>query len=112
VIVHDIRVEEPLPADLHLIHRLDTELSNDEWPRTLARFAQPVIFIAGETLRPRAAARELVTRFRHPRATKAGWLRTEDALRALWRGSHDDEPVEADLPAYLLLPRGREARVA
>ena len=105
VVLHDLQAEAPLNADLHLLHRLDTEFSDEAWPPIFARFDRPVVVLASEFLRPRVVARELATRCRHPRATKAGWLRTEGALRGLWSASHDDQRIDADLPAYLLLPR-------
>lgn len=106
VVVHDLRSEPPLAADVHLFHRVDTELSDEDWPAVFDRFRVPVLVAASELLSLHGVARELVTRLRHPAATRAGWLRTEDALRALWRASHEDRRVELhDLPGYLLTPR-------
>jgi hypothetical protein len=105
VVLHDLRVDAPLSADLHLFHRLDTEFSDDEWPELFARFRGPVLLLASELVGPRTITREFATLARHPRATKAGWIRTEDSLRALWSATHDDERVDADLPTYLLTPR-------
>jgi hypothetical protein len=105
VLLHDLALDEPLQADLHLFNRLDTEFSDREWPAIFARFRGPVLVIATELIGPRTIVRELATLVRHPRATRAGWLRTEDSLCALWRATHVDERVGADLPAYLLTPR-------
>ena len=106
VVLHDLRVDEPLSADLHVFHRLDTEFSDAEWSAIFARFRGPVLLLASELVGPRTVARELATLVRSPKATKAGWLRTEDSLRGLWSATHGDERVEGvDLPTYLLTPR-------
>jgi hypothetical protein len=106
VILHDLRVDEPLDADLHLFHRLDAEFTDDEWPEIFSRFHEPVLVVASETIGLRNLARELATQLRHPRATRAGWIRTEDALRALWSTTHDDRFVDThDLRGYLLTRR-------
>lgn len=108
VVRHDLRVDPPLEADLHLFHRVDTELSDDEWPAVFGRFRQPVLVVATELLELRSLTREIATRVLHPHAVPAGWIRTEPALRALWSESHDDTRVELpDLPGYLLTPRVR-----
>ena len=108
VVRHDVRADPPLAADLHLLHRIDTELSDREWPAVFARFREPILVVASEFLSARGVVRELVTRTRHPRAEAAGWIRTDDALRALWAGSHDDRRVQlADLPGYVLTRRDR-----
>lgn len=105
-VLHDLRTDPPLDSDLHLFHRLDTEFSDDEWPEVFARFRAPVLVVATELLGLRNIARELLAFVRHPRASKAGWIRSEDALRALWSASHEDRRVELyDLPGYVLTPR-------
>src|SRR5206468_2835156 len=103
VVQHDLRTDEPLAADLHILHRVDTELSDAEWPEVLRRFREAVLFVATELVGLRPITRELVTRIRHPHAQPAGWIRTESALERLWRNSHDARPVPiADLPGYVL----------
>jgi hypothetical protein len=108
VVEHDLRKDPPREAELHLLNRVDTELSDEEWPAVLARFREPILLIATEIVGPRAVARELAIRVRHPGAERAGWIRTEDAFRALWTASHDDARLElAGLTGYLLTPRVR-----
>ncbi len=108
VVRHDFRTDPPLQSDLHLLHRVDTELSEAEWAGVFARFHEPVLVVATELVGLRALAREFVTRALHPRAEAAGWIRNEAALRALWDRSHDDHRVEvADLTGYLLTSRPR-----
>jgi hypothetical protein len=106
--VHDLVREEPPAADLHLMHRIDTELTDAEWRAVFPRFRRgPTLFIPGLLLTWAEAARELARRIRAPRATHAGYLRNEDALRALWAPSHtDSRGTVGDLPAFLLTPRG------
>ncbi len=106
VVPHDLLLDEPLDAELHLLHRLDTEFSNGDWPAIFARFRRPMLFVATELLGPRSLLREAATRLRHPQSTHAGWVRTEDALRGLWSRTHDDHRLpHFDLPAYLLTPK-------
>lgn len=102
VVQHDLLHDAPLAADLHVLHRVDTEFSTVELARILARFEKPVLFVPAQLLTARQAARELLLRVRHPRAVKAGWLRSEDAFRALWpnRGACDVQIGE--LPGFLL----------
>ncbi len=107
VLQHDLLTEEPVAADLHLLHRVDTELSNEDWPKVLARFEQPVLVLASELLGLKGLLRELALRVPGRRLTRAGYVRSEPALRALWRGTHDDRRVQAgDLAGFLLTRRG------
>ena len=108
VVVHDLRADPPRDAELHVLHRVDTELSDDEWPAVLARFREPVLMVVSEVVDARAVLRELATRVRHPRAEQAGWIRTEAAFRALWSTTHDEQRVQVgELAAYLLRPKAR-----
>lgn len=104
--LHDLLRDEPLDADLHLLHRLDTELSNADWRHVLRRFPTPVLFAPTPTLTPLRTVKELARRLRSQGATWAGWVRTEAALRALWRETHDEERLDVggDI-AFLLLRR-------
>src|SRR4051812_22786059 len=36
---HDLLRDQPLDADLHLFHRIDTEFTNEQWRTVLQRFA-------------------------------------------------------------------------
>jgi hypothetical protein len=99
--------DPPLEADAHLLHRVDTELTNDEWRGLLKRFAnERVVIVATEVATlPRLAA-ELVGRVRRRGLSRAGWLRTRDAFEALWTPTHDACPVDFhDLHGWVLEPR-------
>jgi hypothetical protein len=106
--VHDLVREEPPEADVHLMHRIDTELTDAEWRDVFPRFRTgPILFVPVLLLTWTEAARELARRLRAPRATRAGYLRSEDALRALWAPSHADSSESVgDLAAFVLTPRG------
>jgi hypothetical protein len=106
IVLHDLRVDNPTEADLHLMHRIDSELSTAEWKRVLPRYATPILLVPTTVLTYANAARELVFHVRRRRATRAGWSRNEAALRALWRSSHDDRAVTiVGEPAFLLTPK-------
>lgn len=107
VIVSDLRDPDSLPdVDLHLMHRIDQELSEREWHAAFARLAAPVVFVPSEILTPAQAAKELVRRVLRPRATGAGWFRNESALRALWSPWFEDRSLSiGEEPGYLLTPR-------
>ena len=107
VLLHDLARDDPPHADLHLMHRLDAELSDDAWRRVLARLPEPVLFVPNVVLDLRRALRELARRVLHARrVTRAGSFRNEEALRALWHSSHSDLRVEVGgAPAFLLEPR-------
>jgi hypothetical protein len=104
---HDVRTDPPLEADLHLFHRIDTELTNGEWRQVLRRFdAQTILVVATEVADLDRVARELVGRLRNRRLTRAGWLRTREAFEALWPPTHEATPMRLyDLDAWLLEPR-------
>ena len=107
--VHDL-FAGPVPADMHLFHRVDTELDNDAWTRVFATFADvPVLMVATEILDLKRFLLELrirpLLRARH--ASRAGFLRTRSALEALWEPTHSGVPLRMyDLQAWALTPRG------
>lgn len=107
VVEHNLLTDPPLDADLHLFHRIDTELSDLEWKRVMTRFASSgVLVVATEVLGGRQAAAALRRRFRNPRATTAGWLRNRRAFEALWEATHNIERLRfGDLHAWHLTPR-------
>jgi hypothetical protein len=107
VIQHDLLSDEPLDCDLHLLHRVDTEFSNHDLARILVRFHQPVLLVPTQFLDWRVVVRELLLRLRRPRATRAGWLRSEAAFRALWHERLDTQDVlVGDARGFLLKARG------
>jgi hypothetical protein len=104
---HDLLTDPPLPADVHLFHRVDTELSDAQWLETLGRFAgERVLVVATEVATPRRLLQELLLRLSGRRLTRAGWLRTRGAFEALWRTTHDTRPLRLhDLEGWALSPR-------
>jgi hypothetical protein len=104
---HDLLHDPPLPADVHLFHRVDTELSDAQWHETLQRFARVTVLVAAtEVATPRRLASELLLRIRSRHAARAGWLRTRCAFEALWRDTHDARPLRLhDLNGWALTSR-------
>lgn len=105
---HDLRYEGPLIADIHLFHRIDTELTNREWRQVMRRFARlPILVVAGDVLDMRKVVVELGHRRRMKRrgASRAGFVRTRAALESLWRSTHWAKPLRVhDLDAWALVP--------
>lgn len=112
---HDLRRDEPLPADIHLFHRIETELGNDEWREALGRFGRAeILFVAADLLDLRGLLAELHNRpvLKGRRVTKAGFIRTRAAVEALWRSTHTAQPLRMhDLDAWALTPRQGRANV-
>jgi hypothetical protein len=106
---HDLLRDPPFAADVHLFHRVDTELTNAEWREALRRFEhETVLVVATEIATPRRLLQELLLRARSRHLTRAGWLRTRDAFEALWLGTHVATPLRLpDLEAWSLEPRRR-----
>jgi hypothetical protein len=104
---HDLLDDPPLPADVHLFHRIDTELTDAQWREVLERFAdETVLVVATEVATLRRLVSELMLRIRRRQSTRAGWLRTRDAFESLWRETHDARPVRLhDLQGWVLTPR-------
>ena len=107
VVRHDLRVDPPLDGQVHLFHRIDTELSNRQWRAVLRRFAScEVLVLATELIDGRRAAAAIRTRLRNRHVTDAGWVRNRAAFEALWRPTHQAERLRfADLHAWRLVPR-------
>jgi hypothetical protein len=107
---HDLRSDPPVDADLHLFHRIDTELDDDTFRGVLARFSRErLLVVATELLGARAVARELRTRLRG-NATRAGLVRSRGAFEALWVPTHEATRVRIhDLHGWLLEPRYADA---
>jgi hypothetical protein len=105
---HDLLADPPLQADVHLFHRVDTELTDAEWHATLRRFAgERVLVVATEVATPRRLLQELLLRLRGRALTRAGWLRTRSAFEALWSDTHEARPLRLhDLEGWSLEPRG------
>lgn len=107
IVRRDLTAPEPPRAGLHLMHRLDAELSDEDWRRVFAGLPAPIVFVPNVLLDLKGALRELVRPvLRAGRVTRAGWFRNEAALRALWAASHHDRRVQVgDVPGFLLTPR-------
>jgi hypothetical protein len=107
VVQHDLLRDAPLDAEAHLFHRIDTELTDEQWRGVLRRFAdQTILVVATEVATAPRLARELLLRTRNRHLTRAGWLRSRGSFEALWRGTHDAEPLRLhDLDSWALTPR-------
>jgi hypothetical protein len=105
--LHDLLADPPLDADVHLLHRVDTELRTGQWRQVLRRFADArVVFVAAGMVDLRGALAELRKGLLRG-STKAGWVRTRSALEALWSDTHDARVLALpDLPAWVLEPKG------
>ncbi|MEA2466099.1 MAG: hypothetical protein QOJ57_225 [Thermoleophilaceae bacterium] len=103
---HDLLAEPPVDADLHVFHRIDTELTDAQWHGVMKRFSGvPVLVVATEIIDMRRVVAELRGRLRRGERTRAGWIRTRPAFEALWSKTHRASPVEvADLHGWLLDP--------
>lgn len=104
---HDLLRDAPLRADVHLLHRVDTELTDDEFRAVLRAFAgQRALVVATGVLSSRDLALTLLQRVRRRHLTRAGWARNRAAFEALWRPTHDATPLTVhDLSAWDLRPR-------
>jgi hypothetical protein len=104
--LHDLLDDPPLAADVHLLHRVDTELRTRQWRQVFRGFGHArIVFVAAGMVDVPGAFAELRKGLRRG-ATKAGWVRTRPALEALWRGTHDARALALpDLPAWVLEPR-------
>jgi hypothetical protein len=103
---HDLLIDPPVEAEIHLFHRIDTEFDNRQWRDIFTRFAAvAVLLVAADTLDARALLNEFRTRVTRRTATRAGWLRNPAAFRTLWRTTHTATPLRfADLDGWLLTP--------
>lgn len=109
VLQHDLLVDPPLDADLHLFHRIDTEFTNRQWRTILRRFRhESILVVATEILDWDRIIGELRQwRHRHGK-TRAGLIRNQAAFEALWKRTHDATPLQMhDLSGWLLEPRIR-----
>jgi hypothetical protein len=108
VIQHDLLGDPPPAADLHLFHRIDTELTDSEWHEVMQRFSGARVLVAAtEIIDLRRVMFELRGRLRRSDRTRAGWIRTRSAFEALWAPTHVATALRvADLEGWLLEPRG------
>lgn len=106
---HDFLTDPPLDADLHLFHRIDTELSNRDWQRVFDRFrTEPALVVATEvaTSERLLAVLKALPGHRRRGATHAGVIRNAGAFESLWRKTHTGRRMTLnDLEAWELEPR-------
>jgi hypothetical protein len=107
VVQHDLLNDMPPDADMHMFHRIDTELTDDQWHEVFERFAtEKVLVVATEVATIGRLVQELVLRARNRHLTRAGWLRTRGAFEALWKETHTATPLRLyDLDGWALSPR-------
>ena len=107
VVRHDLLRDAPLDAEVHLFHRIDTELTDDQWHEVLGRFAdKTILVVATEVATPRRLGQELLLRARSRHLTRAGWLRSRGSFEALWSETHEAEALRLhDLDGWALTPR-------
>lgn len=105
VVVHDLVADPPLAADLHVLHRVDTEFSDDELSVVLAKFEAPTLLIVSEFLTGRGFLREMLTWARG--GQQAGWTRSERAFEMLIpHGRLAGRYTIGDLEGFLIAPFG------
>jgi hypothetical protein len=104
---HDLLSDPPLEGDVHMFHRIDTELGNREWRGVFRRFAkQTILVVATEVMPAREIPRELLGALRSRGGTRAGWTRTGGAFESLWRRTHRSTHLHlGDLQGWMLEPR-------
>jgi hypothetical protein len=107
IVQHDLLRDGPLDADVHVLHRVDSELSDQQWLDLLARFRTSRMLVAAtEVASVRRVLLELAFRARHRHVSRAGWLRTRAAFEALWQPTHHAKPTQiADLWGWDLEPQ-------
>jgi len=105
--VGDFRRELPV-ADVHLFHRVDTELDDREWRTVFDRISVPVVFVAGGLLDGpvgwRSRARSRVGRAWRRDLAFVGYARDEEAMRSLWRGRQAQGFQAAELSGWVIFP--------
>jgi hypothetical protein len=110
---HDLLRDDPLVADAHLFHRIDTELADGEWGRVFGRFADALILVvATQVLDLKRILLELKIRpgLKRRGASRAGYIRTRAAFEALWKPTHVAQHMQMhDLEAWALVPRLRSS---
>ena len=104
---YDLLLDAPLDADVHLFHRIDTELDNRRWRQVYERFRrETIVVVAGEVLPPREIPGQLMSAIRNRHVTAAGWTRTIPAFESLWRRTHrSTHAAFGDLDGWVLDPR-------
>jgi hypothetical protein len=104
---HDLLSDPPLETDWHVFHRIDTEFTNRQARSVFQRFSdRSVIVVATEVVDWREALNRVWRGVRNRNATRSGYIRNRAAFEALWKSTHDADPVEVhDLQGWALTPR-------
>ena len=106
VLERDLIRDDPVAADVHLFHRIDTELGNSDWKAVFERFADQRVLFLTQPASARLLFAELRKNLVNRRTTEAGFVRNRAALEALWSETHCCRTVVAvgDLLAWTLEP--------
>lgn len=104
---HDLLTNDPLDVGLHLFHRIDTELSSQQWRSVFRRFSNcRILLVATEVIDLRRAWAELKRWRRGLSDTRAGQIRNRAAFETLWRRTHRQARMRVgDLEAWALEPK-------
>jgi hypothetical protein len=88
--LHDLRRQQPLPADAHLLCCLDTEFSDEEWLEIYERFSgERLIVYPCATLGPSTIVNELRQWVATTRPTRCGFVRTRGQIEAFLGRTHN-----------------------
>jgi hypothetical protein len=107
VLEHDLLRGAPVGAEVHLFHRIDTELDNSNWKAVFERFAEERVLFLTQPASGRLLFAELRKSIVTRHTTEAGFVRNRAALEALWSETHvatGPFPV-GDILAWALEPR-------
>ncbi len=105
IVEHDLLRDQPVDADLQLLHRVDTEFDDAQLEVVLRCHTRPVVLVVTgildwPTLRSERRLRKM------PDAIPAGYVRTLPALERVWKASHDAEGITiGELRGYVLRRR-------
>lgn len=103
---HDLLADAPLKARAHLLHRVDTEFTDEQWRRIMRRFAGRRVLVVASTVVGWRRWRAVRKQGERPGLTRAGWLRNRTSFERLWRPTHRAERLRvADLHGWMLTPR-------
>ena len=70
VVLHDLQSDPPIPADVQLFHRVDTELGDRDWRDVFQRFrGERILFIPGELVTFRGGPNQAAHRSKLDHAT-------------------------------------------
>jgi hypothetical protein len=108
VVDHDLLTDQPCAADLHVMHRIDTEFSDSEWEMVFAKFAgERIIFVPSMVIGMRFALLMTASALRRrKRVSRSGWVRSRSSFDHLWKNSHSAHEFDAaGTPSWVLEPR-------